>query len=236
MKSKSPHCVRSTRPHDFDGDESISLLENEFCSSEEKGENNNGTVEVPIERTIPRCHTAGFIQGQVQRLGSTEYRRRYLLSLQVDDKIYPLFVAEKELSSRTVATGSVTRFIIREHDNDSVLGLLTKTSSPRDAAVTYTLTHRRIKSCPVAYIRYEVPSVLQVLTEGPARRAFVEVPGRGTAETKEPCTKDGGRKSLNFRGRGREASRKNMQLQNRNGRVVLQFVKWEQDVFNLDFA
>jgi hypothetical protein len=212
------------------------ILESEIFELDDKRDDGNTSVQIPIERSIPRCHSARCIEGQVERLGSTEYQRRYLMSLQVHGKKHPLFIAEKEQSSRTMATGAVTRYIIRKFEDDAVLGLLTKSGTARDAAITYTLTHRKSSDCPIAYIRYEVPSVIQVLTESPPRRAFIEVPGRGSVETKEPCSKDGGVKSLNFRGRGREASRKNMQLHNRDGRVVLQFVKWGTNLFHLDFA
>lgn len=219
------------------------MLETELSSLDDARDDNynktsNMSVQMPIERTIPRCHSAGCIEGQVERLGSNEYQRRYLMSLQIEEgRKHPLFIAEKEQSSRTVVTGNVTRYIIREFRDDSVLGTLTKSGGARDPSVCYTLTHRN-SQCPVAYIRYEVPSVLQVLTESPPRRAFIEIPRCGSVETKEPGSKGGGgtNKALNFRGRGREASRKNMQLHNRDGRVVLQFVKWGDVLFHLDFA
>ena len=156
------------------------------------------------------------------------------MSLHVHGKKHPLFIAEKDQSSRNITTGA--RYIIRQFRDDSILGSLTKSGTARDATITYSLTHRTSQDCPIAYIRYEVPSMIQVLTESPPRRAFIEVPGRGSVETKQPGSKYGGSKSLDFHGRGREASRKNMQLHNRDGRVVLQFVKWDNHLFHLDFA
>jgi hypothetical protein len=232
MKSQSLRLLGSAHPIAVDPN----MLESEIFALDDTRDDDNTSIQIPIERTIPRCHSAGCIEGQVERLGSTEYRRQYLMSLQIHGKKHPLFIAEKEQSSRTIATGTVTRFIIRQVQDDAVLGLLTKSGTARDAAISYTLNHRKSKECPIAYIRYEVPSVIQVLTESPPRRAFIEVPGRGSVETKEPGSKDGGIKSLNFRGRGKEASRKNMQLHNRDGRVVLQFVKWGTHLFHLDFA
>lgn len=208
----------------------------------ETSERNTDTViQIPIEKTIPRCMSSGsFLMGQVQRLGRNSVDRRYLMKLQSEGKEFPILVAEKDpqQSSWSVTNGSSSRFIIRLFKDDSVLGLLTKSGSAvRDSTITYTLTHRSLQHCPIAYIRYEVPTVLQVLKEYPPRRAFLEVPGRGTAESKEPkSTGNGHQKSLDFRGRGGQASRKNMQLQNKGGRVVLQFAKWDKDVFNLDFA
>ncbi len=197
---------------------------------------NSGNVQNTIERAIPRCQSAGLIEGKVTRVGRSESKRRYLMTLQLDGNESPLFSAERDKASRNITGGSNSRFIIRLFKDDSVLGELTKSGSARDATITYTLTHRQSQHCPIAYIRYEVPSVIQVLKEAPPRRAFLEVPGRGTAETKEPNGKEGSTKSLNFRGRGREASRKNMQLQSKGGRVALQFVKWDKDVFHLDFS
>lgn len=88
----------------------------------------------------------------------------------------------------------------------------------------------------VAKILYEVPSLLHVLKDSPPRRAYVIVHGLDSVETKEPSQKGGGRRGLNFYGRGREPSCKNMQLQNRDGKVVIQMVKWEKDLFHLDFV
>ena len=233
-----------------------SLLENDYAvapcpgrvlrqtSSIDKtrmSERNTDTIQIPIEKTIPRCPSSGaLLMAQVQRLGRNTTDRRYLMTLQSDGKDFPVLVAEKDhASSWSVTSGSTSRYIIRLFKDYSVLGSLTKSGTVvRDSTITYTLTHRSSQHCPIAYIRYEVPTVLQVFKESPPRRVYLEVPGRGTVESKEPTTMNGNGhpKRLDFRGRGRQASRKNMQLQNKGGRVVLQFVKWDKDIFNLDFA
>jgi hypothetical protein len=201
-------------------------------------------VQLDIERAVPRCHTPdGFLRTKVTRLDHLpgHQRRQYLLSLEVDQSDYPLFMAEKDTSFRVSlsAMGFSSRFTIRGfHKHGSVvLGTLMKqrdSTTTHDSTIIYTLSAHKSSQTDVAYIRYEVPSVLQVLMDRPPRRALVELPGRGYAETIEPASIDG-KKTLNFHGRGREASCKNMQLKGRDGKVVLQFVKWNNETFHLDF-
>jgi hypothetical protein len=54
-------------------------------------------------------------------------------------------------------------------------------------------------------------------------------------QSKNPYTKKDGRLGLNFHGRGREKSCKNMQLENSTGNVVCQLAKWDANKYNLDF-
>ena len=56
--------------------------------------------------------------------------------------------------------------------------------------------------------------------------------------SKAPYAKPGGRIGLNFRGRGREPSPKNMQIGNGsvNDTVLLQMVKQESDLYCVDFS
>lgn len=199
------------------------------------------TIQIPIEKSLFQCQASGaLLKGQVQRLSrSGSDRRAYRMILQANGKEFPILVAEKDhpKTSWRMASGSTSRYIIRSFRDHALLGCLTKSGTVRDSTITYTLTHRSFDDCPIAYIRYEVPTVMQVLKEYPPRRVFLEIPGRGTAASKEPMMQPGeGHKSLDFQGRGREASRKNMQLQNKGGQVLLQFAKWNKDVFNLDFS
>lgn len=236
MRSQSQRLLHNVYPMVKCSD--ISSNNGTLSSADKSRSERYSNVQIPIEREIPRCNSVvGFMECQIKRLGRNDSQRQYLMTIQLDGNDIPLFLAEREKSSRTVTGGSSpSRFIIRLFKDDSVLGDLTKSGTARDSTITYTLTHRQSQHCPVAYIRYEVPSIIQVLKDIPSRRAFLEVPGRGTAETKEPSSKENGPKYLNFQGRGREASRKNMQLQSRNGKVIMQFVKWDKDVFHLDFG
>jgi hypothetical protein len=69
------------------------------------------------------------------------------------------------------------------------------------------------------------------------REAQEEISYIHICKSKPPYRKDDGRLGLNFKGRGRIPSRKNMQLANDvdNENVVIQFAKWGETVFILDF-
>jgi hypothetical protein len=59
-------------------------------------------------------------------------------------------------------------------------------------------------------------------------------------DNKEPYSKGGGRWGLNFHGRGRLASSKNMQMEHKTRnkpttKVVFQIVKWDKHAYNVDF-
>jgi hypothetical protein len=53
-------------------------------------------------------------------------------------------------------------------------------------------------------------------------------------QSKNPYKKKDGRLGLNFHGRGREKSCKNMQLETSTGNVVCQLAKWDANKYNLD--
>jgi hypothetical protein len=121
----------------------------------------------------------------------------------------------------------------------------------------------------VATILYQVPSVINVVLDGPPRRAQIAIsasqahvhqksgileakskisinktrslqglgdqPFLHVFENKEPYDKGGGRWGLDFHGRGRLASSKNMQMENSQGETIFQIVKWDKNVYNVDF-
>jgi hypothetical protein len=122
----------------------------------------------------------------------------------------------------------------------------------------------------VATILYQVPSIINVVLDGPPRRAQIAIsacqahvqlqsgileaksklsmhktrslqgiddgqPFLHVFETKDPYSKGGGRWGLNFHGRGRLASSKNMQMENKQGETVFQIAKWDKHAYNVDF-
>lgn len=193
--------------------------------------NESPNVQLAIERSIPGKRGTGYIETVFKRQATNDSTRIYTMSLQTEGATFPLFMAERQAAS----IGRTSHFVIRTPDSSSAVGILTRNSA-KGSTILYELLFQQNHLQVVTNIQYEVPSVFQTLTDAPPRRAVVQVVDRGSVETVEPCSKEGGRKSLDFRGRGREASKKNMQLQDGNGKVVLQFVKWSKDVFHLDFA
>jgi Tub family len=161
----------------------------------------------------------------------------YTMDLQLPNKKIPLFIAE--LHGQTYVFKSAPQ----DGTEETIMGSLCKKPSSQSTSktkLTYAMTHHENSKKPkkVAYVEYDHPSLFQVLKDSKARprRCQVKVVGRNTVQTKEPYGKDGGHRSLDFKGRGREASIKNMQLEDENGNVVLQMVKWDRDVFHVDFS
>jgi hypothetical protein len=209
--------------------ESLRLLTNAHAiswssSDDEKPSGTNASLMTPLERSVPRHH--GLIQSKIVRQGND-----YKMYLESSDTSHLIYAAEKKPRS----SGS---YALYDGKSGISLGSLAKTATS-GSTVSYSLEipkNESRKLVEVAKILYEVPSVLQALKDGPPRRAHVVVPGRDSVETKEPYCKEGGQRGLDFRGRGREPSCKNMQLQNSDGKVVLQIVKWAKDAFHVDFG
>ncbi|CAJ1955221.1 unnamed protein product [Cylindrotheca closterium] len=88
----------------------------------------------------------------------------------------------------------------------------------------------------VLKIHYKFLGVFKFLTEKPTRKAEVSIQGGAQFLSKEPVGKDGKPKPLYTAGRGRVTSSKNMQLlSNEDGKMILQFVKWGDNQFHLDY-
>jgi hypothetical protein len=123
----------------------------------------------------------------------------------------------------------------------------------------------------VATILYQVPSIINVVLDGPPRRAQIAIsasqahvqlksgileqkskisihktrslqgidndahPFLHVFENKDPYSKGGGRWGLDFHGRGRLASSKNMQMENKEGVIVFQIAKWDKHAYSVDF-
>jgi hypothetical protein len=165
---------------------------------------------------------------------------KFTMDLQISGKSFPLFVAEKHGQTY------VFRSDPKNHNwaADIVMGTLCKKPASegggKNGTLTFALTHHDQSQGPqkIAYLDYDYASKLSLLTDTKKhpRRCRVYVFGRSPVETKEPYTKDGGERSLDFHGRGREGSRKNMQLQDQNGKVLCQMVKWGKDQFHVDYS
>lgn len=163
----------------------------------------------------------GWIESVVFRKGKT-----FTMSLQRETMSHPIFVGEKQ---------SGDTYVVRR--TGEVLGFLSKIPK-KGETVGYKLeTCKKESDTPEEsmILQYHVPSIVQSVMEAPPRRATVSVSGKMTVATKEPYYKSGGRRGLDFNKRGRIPSRKNMQLQDQDGKVVLQMVKWDKDQFHLDF-
>ena len=105
------------------------------------------------------------------------------------------------------------------------------------------------KNTLMTSIEYEYINKVQYFMEGGRPRyAQIKIVGRDNVESKEPNQEAGGQRVLDFNGRGKAISSKNMQIVNYNnnnngtvsgngnGKVVLQIVKWNDNEFNLDFS
>jgi Tub family len=224
-----------------------------------------GEYRLAVERLHqPRSGSSFFAETVIRRSGTV-----YTMYLQTVTKAHPLYVGEKHgptYAFRSVLnSGEDPSAIVRGSLCKRPPGAGSDGGDGKanhNAAVTYALTRHhhhhhepgseKRTTTKVAYIDYEIPTVYQVLTETTPRRARVSIFGRACLETKEPnnhpSSKEGGQHrgghhlSLDFHGRGREASRKNIQLVDDGpsvgggGRVVLQMAKWEKDQFHVDFS
>jgi hypothetical protein len=187
--------------------------------------------EHPLERLFPRRND-GWMEAKIHRDGS-----KFNMYLQSNQNDHPIFCAEKKRSSSFIIGGDVGNM---DGGASRITGSLFKTKT-KGSTIGYSLhlddSSSKTSSKEVASIRYEIPSMMEVLMDGPPRRAQVFIAGRASVETKEPFSKEGGQRGLDFSGRGREPSRKNMQLQDpRNGKIAFQMVKWDKDDFHVDYA
>lgn len=75
-----------------------------------------------------------------------------------------------------------------------------------------------------------------IVRTGSLKAAFDQCPGLFLFRNAVPYKKRDGTYGLNFHGRGKEKSSRNMQLLDVNREVVCQVVKWDAGVYNVDFA
>ena len=109
-------------------------------------------------------------------------------------------------------------------------------SQPKDGHYVLEKVDPNGKLAEALTVDYKYLGIYKILTEKPARKAEVSIPGSVNFVSKDPIGKDGKPKPLYTAGRGRVTSSKNMQLLNTDdGKLVLQFVKWGDNQFHLDF-
>ena len=188
------------------------------------------TVVHPLERTmaVAQAHH-GLIQGKVTRDTCTGLYQMLLQNHQNWNQSTPLYSASKKKMG-----------VYEILDSDGMpAGTLYKTCSKH--TVLYTLMaasaseHKHhVDSDAAAYIRYDIPSLMEVIRDVPLRQAQVVI-GTTKVGTRQATVVSKGRKALNFYGRGRKVSRKNLQLQDCKENLALQFVKWDKDEFHLDY-
>jgi hypothetical protein len=166
----------------------------------------------------------GLTESLVIRDGS-----KFTMYLQDGVSEQPLYYqAEKKSGNIVVSSYDPTT------KKDKQLGILVKKNVSK-LSLVYSLYN---DDCvPVSSINYNIPSFKQALLDAQPRSAKVTLLDgtNSKLETKEPHEKKDGKKGLTMNGRGRQGSRKNMQLQSKNGEVVLQLAKWDKHHYHLDF-
>lgn len=109
-------------------------------------------------------------------------------------------------------------------------------SQPKDGYYVLEKADHDMRLVEVLKIHYKYLGIYKILTEKPARKAEVSIVGKANFVSMEPIGKDGKPKPLYTAGRGRVTSSKNMQLLSvDNGKMILQFVKWGENQFHLDY-
>ncbi|KAL3909464.1 MAG: hypothetical protein SGARI_002584 [Bacillariaceae sp.] len=168
-------------------------------------------VKLSIELSVPPSphNTAFMVETVVRRRGNTTYT----MDLQLPGKCFPLFVAEQHGQTFVMKSDPSNH----RNSTETVMGTVCKKPS----------NEQKKKSSGSSTVLTD--------TKKQPRRCRAHIHGRSSSETKEPFSKEGGQRSLDFYGRGREASRKNMQLVDGSGKLTLQMVKWGKDEFHVDF-
>lgn len=183
-----------------------------------------------LEQAAPRIKTLHLIPGLVSRLGSKTSNPSLLMSLEAQPNS-SLDIFTSHIDTRHSVFQN-RRWVIKDVAGE-VCGFL---SQPKDGYYRLEKTDRTGELVEVMKIHYKYHGIYKVLTENPAREADVSILGGAPLCSNETCGgADGKPKSLFTAGRGRIRSSKNMQLLNSDGKIVLQFVKWDTDEFHIDY-
>lgn len=178
--------------------------------------------KIPTAVSSRRRSRNGWTESVIHRDSKSSFR----MSLQRNGVEKETFIAEKQPCGK---------YVVKQVMTNQELGALCKLSPSPSNLIQYSLILGN--GDPVLLIDYEVPTLKEKLMDAPPRRARIEVNGKMTVESKAPIEKPSGKRGLDFFGRGRLSSRKNMQMTDpTSDKVVLQMVKWEKHQFHLDFA
>jgi hypothetical protein len=184
-----------------------------------------------LEQSIPKLKGLGLIPALVSRTGRPNGHQTIIMSLETGpNATHPVLIATRE--TRTAINMFQNRAWVIQDPTGRDLGVL---SNPREGHFLLKHTSNGNELAEVLAVHYHRHSIPRVLTENPPRQARVSVLGVADLASREAQRK-GSRFSLNSHGRGSFTSRKNMQLENENGNLVLQFVKWDDSQFHLDYA
>lgn len=167
----------------------------------------------------------------------------YTMDLQLKQKTQPLFVGEK--NGQSYIFRSVLSNIAKESVVMGTLTVSTAVKSKRtfsgvysQTTVDYVLTHhdRSRPPCKLATIQYDKPSLYEAIkSHRQPPNIVLDLIDHVAFESKQAQRVEGGGYALDFRGRAREPSRKNVQLQNEHGKVILQMARWSKDEFHVDY-
>ncbi|KAL3939315.1 MAG: hypothetical protein SGBAC_005937 [Bacillariaceae sp.] len=183
-----------------------------------------------LEKGTPRLKEWNLIPSMVSRIGKQSSQQTVVMSLESKPKCN-LEILVATIISRA-ANFQHRRWVIKDVTGRTH-GFL---SQPKDGYYVVEKAEsdgRRLVE--VLKIHYKFLGMYKLWTAKP-RQAEVSILGGATFCFKEPIGKDGKPKPLYTARRGRVTSSKNMQLLNgEDGKMVLQFVKWEDNQFHLDY-
>lgn len=183
-----------------------------------------------LEKGTPRLKEWNMIPSMVSRIGKQSSQQTVVMSLESKPKCsHDILVAT--IISRA-AKFQPRRWVIKDVTGHTH-GFL---SQPKDGYYVMEKAEsdgRRLVE--VLKIHYKFLGIYKLWTAKP-RQAEVSILGGATFVSKEPIGKDGKPRPLYTARRGRVTSSKNMQLLNgEEGKMVLQFVKWGDNQFHLDY-
>jgi hypothetical protein len=165
------------------------------------------------------------------------------MDLQFKKGNQPMFAAEKDGQSSYIFRSIISNTVPNERP---VMGTLTVEKSKRGKThnnhrtLDFAVVHHDRSRAPyrTGTIQYEEKSLYAALKQTRKQQPqyiVYDCLEKGAFESKDAHQTESGGYALDFRGRGRESSRKNVQLQKEDGTVILQMVRWGKDEFHVDY-